>query len=139
MKDSVRVYLLALRPLSSSFDTLSDLTVNPSIIANSVFLHAAISATQRKGKGKGTMKLHCPPRLHFPSVCCRQFASLKSVTGLNSAYTGRAAYHLEFSASIAFCASSSYLYLAYTFPTKWSPVFSHTCISSSSPYLHNSL
>jgi len=53
-----------------------------------------------------------PSRLHSPISFCRQQLSLKSLTGLNSARSGRIAYHLSFKFSKHFADSASYSYRA---------------------------
>src|ERR1700753_1994347 len=76
------------------------------------------------------MKLQNPPLTQPSPLLSRQQASLKSVTGDNSQYIGRPAYHLELSASHAACAESSYLNRAYTLLMRWSLLLSHTTTSS---------
>ena len=57
-------------------------------------------------------KVAHPSRLHSPSSFCLQQASLKSLTGDNSQWSGRIAYHLSFSPSSALDASASHSYRA---------------------------
>ena len=49
-----------------------------------------------------------PSRLHSPNSFCRQQASRKSLTGLNSQCNGRMAYHRSLRFSAAFAASASH-------------------------------
>jgi hypothetical protein len=62
-------------------------------------------------EGRKGRKTH-PSRLHSPISFCLQQLSLKSLTGLNSAKSGRIAYHLSFKFSKHFADSASYSYRA---------------------------